>query len=106
MSKCFSFLTKAVGLDKDSRGNNRPLYSLRHTYATMMLNKGVSAYIVAENLGTNIANIQKTYAHLSVLDRVSKLEGEKKPLLPFSGELKLLANDDKAEKLTLPKIKK
>ena len=42
--KSFSTLLKDAGVEFDTFGNKRTLYSLRHTYATFRLHEGVNQY--------------------------------------------------------------
>jgi hypothetical protein len=39
-------------------------YSFRHYYATQRLQKGVSVYSLAENMGTSVQVIEDHYGHL------------------------------------------
>ena len=58
-------------------GKNRTLYSLRHFYATHELTKGnVTAYQLAEHMGTSIAMLQAHYGHLDLLKLADKFAGE------------------------------
>ena len=49
----------------DSHGNRRTIYSLRHTYATFRLQEGVHQYVLAKNMGTSVAMLEKHYGHTS-----------------------------------------
>lgn len=51
------------GLYRSDSGEERTLYSLRHLYATLRLEEGVSVYSVAQNMGTGVAQIQRHYGH-------------------------------------------
>ena len=53
---------------KDKNGNNRTLYSLRHTYATMRINE-VPIYQLAVNMGTSVEMIEDYYSHAKVRDK-------------------------------------
>jgi hypothetical protein len=44
-------------LRQDKDGNNRTLYSLRHTYATMRINE-VPIYQLAVNMGAGVEMIE------------------------------------------------
>jgi integrase len=58
-------------------GKKRSLYSLRHFYATHELTKGnVTAYQLAEHMGTSIAMLQTHYGHLDLLKLADKFAGE------------------------------
>jgi len=52
------------GMLNDADGKRRSLYSLRHVYASMRLNRGVSIYDLSLNMGTCVLNIEKHYSHL------------------------------------------
>lgn len=58
-------------------GKKRTLYSLRHFYATHELTKGnVTAYQLAEHMGTSIGMLQTHYGHLDLLKLADKFAGE------------------------------
>ncbi len=61
--KSFASLLKSAGVEKDSHGNQRTIYSLRHTYATFRLQEGVHQYILAQNMDTSTAMLEKHYGH-------------------------------------------
>ena len=63
-------------IDKHT-GKKRTLYSLRHFYATHELTKGnVTAYQLAEHMGTSIGMLQAHYGHLDLLKLADKFAGE------------------------------
>ena len=64
----FETLLKDTKLRKDKNGNNRTLYSLRHTYATMRINE-VPIYQLAINMGTSVEMIEDYYSHAKVRDK-------------------------------------
>lgn len=70
------FLVKYKMLE-DAQGNERTLYSLRHTYATyVMLNKGndISIHDLAIQMGTSVKMIEHHYSHLKptmIADRIA-----------------------------------
>jgi len=73
------FLVKYKLLE-DGQGNERTLYSLRHTYATyVMLNKGndVSIHDLAKQMGTSVSMIEKHYSHLKPSMIADKLAGKR-----------------------------
>ena len=58
------------GLLYDRDGDKRSLYSLRHTYATLRLEKGdVSVYDLAMNMGCKVAQIENHYSHVLTQQR-------------------------------------
>lgn len=56
---------KYADVQTDFEGNKRSLYSLRHTYATDMLQAGVHQFILAKNMGTSTAMLERHYGHTS-----------------------------------------
>ena len=63
----FIWLMKASGLLKDTTtGQNRTLYSLRHTYATLALTDGaMDLHTLAKQMGTSVGMIEKHYSKLT-----------------------------------------
>ena len=57
-------LLEAAGARQDTRGKERDAYSFRHHYATQRLQRGVSVYSLAENMGTSVQVIEDHYGHL------------------------------------------
>lgn len=49
----------------NEKGQNRPLYSLRHYYATMRLEEGTEIYHLAKLMGTGIKQIEQHYGHVA-----------------------------------------
>ncbi len=71
------FLTEHKLL-QDQHGNNRSLYSLRHLYATMrIVEDGISAHELAEQMGTSISMIERFYSHLKPIMIAEKLAGKR-----------------------------
>jgi integrase len=59
-------LTKHNLLIFPKTGDNRVLYSLRHTYATFALvNDGMDIHALAQQMGTSIGMIERHYSHLT-----------------------------------------
>ena len=50
---------------KNNHGENRPLYSLRHLYATMRLEEGTEVYFLAKLMGTSVQQIERHYGHVA-----------------------------------------
>ena len=71
----FIWLMKASGLLKDSAtGQNRTLYSLRHTYATLeLIENKTDAHTLAKQMGTSIGMIEKHYSKLTATMAAHKL---------------------------------
>jgi integrase len=63
----YNKLLGECGLRKDNEGRYRTLYSLRHTYATMRINR-VPVYQLAVNMGTSIEMIEQFYSHARTAD--------------------------------------
>jgi integrase len=62
----FRLLMKDSGLLKDSEGQNRTLYSLRHTYATLeLLEHGTDIHTLAKQMGNSAAMIERHYSKLT-----------------------------------------
>jgi len=64
---------KSAGVEIDSHGNKRTIYSLRHTYATFRLQDGVHQFILAWNIGTSTAMLEKHYRHASNVASAAEL---------------------------------
>lgn len=59
----FTNMLKSKGWSKDLRGENRTLYSLRHTYATFkLLYTGIDVLTLAQYMGTSVRMIEAHYA--------------------------------------------
>ena len=71
--KSFESLLRAAGVETDSHGNKRTIYSLRHTYATFRLQEGVHHFILAKNMGTSTAMLEKHYGHTSNVASAAEL---------------------------------
>ena len=71
-----AFLTDLGLLECPRTGQQRTLYSLRHTYATLaLLNDGMDVHTLARQMGTSIAMIEKHYSHLTPRLRKDVLAG-------------------------------
>lgn len=71
--KSFTALLKGAGVETDSHGQKRTIYSLRHTYATFRLQEGVHQFILAKNMGTSTAMLEKHYGHTSNVASAAEL---------------------------------
>ena len=65
MENIFRNLMKRSELMYDSGGQRRTLYSLRHTYATRALAKGVDIHTLARQMGTSVLMIEKHYSKIT-----------------------------------------
>jgi integrase len=72
----FRHLMRDSGLDKDSMGKSRTLYSLRHTYAHFALLKdSMDHYALATQMGTSVKMIEQHYGHITpahIADRLAE----------------------------------
>ncbi len=72
----FQIMLEKAGLLNDINGKRRSLYSLRHTYATFqILYSKIDLHLLAKNMGTSIAMLERHYSHLEVLHRAEILAG-------------------------------
>jgi integrase len=71
--KSFGALLRYAGVETDRNGNKRTIYSLRHTYATNLLEGGVHQFILAKNMGTRTAVLEKHYGHTSNVASAAEL---------------------------------
>lgn len=71
--KSFNTLIEKAGVAIDSHGERRSIYSLRHTYATFRLQEGVHQFILAKNMGTSTAMLEKHYGHTSNVASAAEL---------------------------------
>lgn len=84
LRQTFKLLMKDTGLLKCPRtGQDRTLYSLRHTYATFaLLNDGMDVHTLAVQMGTSIPMIERHYSHLTPRLRKEVLTGKRYDLSP------------------------
>jgi integrase len=71
--KSFAALLKSADVEFDDEGNRRTIYSLRHTYATFRLQEGVHQFVLAKNMGTSVAMLEKHYGHTSNVASAAEL---------------------------------
>ncbi len=70
----FKRLLVAAGLSTDmSSGQERTLYSLRHTYATMELLAGTDIHTLARQMGTSVAMLERHYSKLTATMAADRL---------------------------------
>ena len=74
----FEILLKDSGLLRDKHGEVRTLYSLRHTYATFQVLNGIDLHVLARQMGTSIAMLEKHYSHLIPAMKAKLLAGKYK----------------------------
>jgi len=70
-------------------GQARPLYSLRHTYATIrLLHDKITPQIIVKQMGTSLTMLERHYDHISTLKAVSQLrDDESRKLIDASGKI-------------------
>lgn len=69
----FRRLMRDSGLTKSTDGQNRTLYSLRHTYATLELLSGTDIHTLAKQLGNSAQMIEQYYSKLTATLAAEKL---------------------------------
>lgn len=87
--KGFNSLIKEAGVEYDSEGQRRVIYSLRHTYATFRLHEGVNHFSLARNMGTSVKMLESFYGHTSnraMASELTKLRPKKQKSLPWESE--------------------
>ena len=89
LKKSFASLLKYSDLTFNTRGQKRTIYSLRHTYATMALNRS-PVYFVAKNMGTSVKMIERFYEQSNIQEQAAAV----------------LAGVPRRQKTTNPKTKK
>jgi integrase len=61
----FKRLLQSAGLLQDRNTENRTLYSLRHTYATLELAAGTDIHTLARQMGTSVLMLERFYSKVS-----------------------------------------
>ena len=76
-------------------GQNRTLYSLRHTYATFALvNDGIDIHTLTRQMGTSVSMIEKHYSHLTPRMKKDALTGKRYTLTRAQYEAQLAEAQD------------
>jgi integrase len=66
---------RECGLEKGEDGQNRTLYSIRHTYATLeLLEKGTNIHTLSKQMGNSAAMIERHYSKLTATMAADKLD--------------------------------
>jgi integrase len=73
MENIFRNLMVRSNMRRDGGGQNRTLYSLRHTYATFALASGVDIHTLARQMGTSVGMIERHYSKLTPMMNAEKL---------------------------------
>jgi integrase len=76
-NKTFAKVLGELGLLKDRWGKKRTIYSLRHFYCTESLLSGVPIHVLAKNMDTSIAYIEKHYSHVLTVMHAKALRTKK-----------------------------
>src|SRR6056300_221442 len=79
--KIFTRLSKELGLYYFKDGGTRPIYSIRHTYATELYKKGVTIQDIATSMNTSERMIMSVYLGLSdqtLVERHKRVYGNMK----------------------------
>jgi integrase len=70
----FRRLMRDSGLARDANGDNRTLYSLRHTYATLEMLRGeVDIHTLSKQMGNSAAMIERHYSKLTATMAAERL---------------------------------
>jgi integrase len=70
----FRRLLRDCGLEPDTAGQQRTLYSLRHTYATLeLLTNTTDIYTLSKQLGNSAAMIERRYSKLTATMAAERL---------------------------------
>lgn len=73
MENIFRNLMIRSHLRTDQSGRNRTLYSLRHTYATQALARGIDIHTLARQMGTSVGMIERHYSKLTPMLKADEL---------------------------------
>jgi integrase len=74
LNGAFKRLMRDSGLLKDGDGQNRTLYSLRHTYATLeLLRASTDIHTLAKQMGNSAAVIERHYSKLTATMAAERL---------------------------------
>jgi integrase len=73
MENIFRNLMVRSKMRVDSGGQNRTLYSLRHTYATQALANGIDIHTLAKQMGTSVGMIERHYSKMTATMAAEKL---------------------------------
>jgi integrase len=71
--KGFQNLISKAGVELDTHGQRRTIYSLRHTYATFRLREGTHHFHLAQNMGTSVKMLEEYYGHVRSRDVAEEL---------------------------------
>ncbi|SEN97400.1 Phage integrase family protein [Pseudorhodobacter antarcticus] len=93
--RAIAFDGRQHGLLNDRDGDRRSLYSLRHTYATLRLEKGdVSVYDLSINMGCKVKQIETHYSHVVSKQRRQQItRTNRKKVAVDTGQGAMMQND-------------
>ena len=70
----FDALMRATGLQRNTNGEKRTLYSLQHTYATLeLLNNSTDIHTLSKQMGNSAAMIERHYSKLTATMAAERL---------------------------------
>lgn len=75
LARHFQKCLEKYGLLKNTQGEERTLYSLRHMYATFQILNGVDMATLAVQMGTSIGMLEKHYSKLKPYMKLAALNG-------------------------------
>ena len=75
IARNFETLLDNLGLKQGPDGKARTLYSFRHVYATLDLQRGVSTHLLSRQLGNSTAMLDRCYSKLSPRMNAEQLSG-------------------------------
>lgn len=73
MNGTFRLLMRDSGMALDANGQNRTLYSLRHTYGTQVLFGGTDIHTLAKQMGTSVFMLERHYSKLTATMAAARL---------------------------------
>ena len=73
MENIFRNLMVRSSMRVDSGGQHRTLYSLRHTYATFALARGIDIHTLARQMGTSVGMIERHYSKMTATMAADRL---------------------------------
>lgn len=76
LNNTFKQCLAACNLLNDTQGKRRTLYSLRHTYATYSLLNKIPIHLLAKQMGTSVAMLERHYSHVIPSLAAETLAGE------------------------------
>ncbi len=79
LSKAFTVFIKKLGIQFDSKGHKRTLYSLRHTYATQQLAENkTDMHTLARQMGTSQKMLEDYYSKVDSTMHAKQLSGRQR----------------------------